>query len=56
MKTYRVSFEVKIDENAFGGNEATTEKWLGEFIEGNFSHYLTEDEQFDMLEITELEG
>jgi hypothetical protein len=56
MKAYRVSFEVTIDENAFGGNEATTEKWLGDFIENNFSHYLTEDEEFSELEITELKG
>lgn len=56
MKTFRVSFEVTIDESMSGCAPETADQWLAEFIEDQFDQMLDESESFSELEITELEG
>lgn len=56
MKTFRVSFEVTIDEGMNGCAPEAADQWLAEFIEDHFDQMLTESESFSELEITELKG
>lgn len=56
MKTFRVSFEVTIDEGVNGSDPEKADQWLAEFIEDQFDHLLIDSESFSELEITELEG
>jgi hypothetical protein len=56
MKTFRVSFEVTIDEGINGSDPEKADQWLAEFIEDQFDHMLVDWESFSELEITELKG